>query len=91
VDVTIEIGELDLADVPAGRRSAVAAAFERELARLVTLQPPAARPPVTWPRTTRPPDRSAPAAQGVQVGARPDGDPVVFGVALARAVHRSLR
>jgi hypothetical protein len=42
----------------------------------------AARPPAAGPGASDPaPER---------VRARPDGDPVVFGVELARAVHRSL-
>jgi hypothetical protein len=77
-DFVIDIAELDLTDVPPGRRPVVVAAFERELGRLVADGPPAVRG-----------DR--PAEAGPVIRAHPDGNPVVFGTALARAVHRSLR
>ncbi|MBF0686755.1 MAG: hypothetical protein IR158_03165 [Cellulomonas sp.] len=70
-DVVIEIGELDLTDVPPGRRRSVVAAFERELTRLVEAGPDG-------------------GGSSPRLRARPDGNPVLFGVELARAVHRRL-
>lgn len=78
-DVSIEVGELDLTGVPAARRPVVAASFERELARLVAERAPLPSPgPPGAPREAPP------------VRARPDGNPVLFGAALARSVYDAL-
>lgn len=79
-DVELVVDELDLAAVPAARRHVVVAVFERELARLVERRPPS---PTGGGEPLA--DRVAP-----RVRARPDGDPVVFGAELARAVHAAL-
>lgn len=77
--VRIEIGELELAGVPAGRRFVVAAAFERELARLVATDGIGDDADDTDGR------------EPTTITARPDGNPVLLGVALARAVFERLR
>ena len=81
-DITVDIDELDLTGVPPARRVAVAAAFERELARLV------AGGGVGASRGALEDSDERPAGT---VRARPDGNPVLFGEALARAVYEGLR
>ena len=81
-DVVIEIGELDLTDVPPARRRSVAAAFERELTRLIEADPDPGR------QDARRPDQGGTSPR---LRARPDGNPVLFGVELARVVHQRLR
>ena len=75
--VALTIDELDLGGVPAARRDLVAAVFQRELTRLVTERAPRA--------ATGAHDRAA-----TVVGARPDGNPLLFGAALARSVYAAL-
>jgi hypothetical protein len=77
--VRIEIDELDLGAVSPARRFAVAAAFERELARLVA--------------TDGLPDGLGDAEERAapSLGVRVDASPVPLGHALAHAVYQGLR
>jgi hypothetical protein len=77
--VRIEIDELDLGPVPPARRFAVAAAFERELARLVAAD---GLPDALGDAE----ERTTPG-----LGVRADANPVLLGHALAHAVYQGLR
>lgn len=78
-EVRIEVDELDLGGVPAARRFAVAAAFGRELARLVA--------------AGGLPDGLADAGRRDPPGLhlRADANPVLLGQAIAHAVYQGLR
>ncbi|MGD9530841.1 hypothetical protein [Pseudonocardia sp.] len=76
--VVVTVDELDLGAVPAARRHVMLTAFERELTRLVTERLPRGS-------TRGNGDRSV-----TLTGARPDGNPVLFGTALARTVYAAL-
>lgn len=83
-DLLVEIDELDLAAVPVARRHVVRASFERELARLATDQAWTARLLAGGDRSV---DARRPAV-GLDVPL--DGNPVMVGVGLARAVAAEL-
>ena len=77
--IRIEIGELDLTDVPPERRFVVAASLERELARLVEVH----GLPDGMEEAA---ERAAPPA-----GERANANPVLLGQALARSIYEGLR
>jgi hypothetical protein len=75
--VVVEIDELDLGGVPPARRFVVAAVLERELGRLVADE---GLPTVADARERTGPGLAVPL----------DGNPVLVGQALARAVYEGL-
>ena len=76
--VRIEVGSLELHGVPPGRRHEVAAAFERELARLVERR--------GLPGGLRDADERGPSSGRLPAEASPRR----LGLALARSVYESL-
>ncbi len=80
-ETVVHIDELDLSGVPVARRPAVAAAFQRELARLLTDQP-------------LDPDAAAgldAANAAPTLAIALDGPPERVGAAIAASVHARLR